>query len=84
MRVFHARHIITQYRDRLEKMRDEEQEKALRLLQQGQDPKEVLMQFGHQLINKIMHHPTMKLREAASMDACDALRNMREFFELPK
>jgi len=82
MRVFHARHIIAQYRERLEKMRDEEQEKALRLLRQGRDPEDVLTQFGMQLINKVMHHPTMKLREAASMEACDGLRSMKEFFEL--
>lgn len=82
MRIFHARHIIARYRDRLEKLRDEAQQKALHQLQQGVDPQVVLDQFGRTLVNKIMHHPTIKLREAAAMEECDALRNMREFFEL--
>lgn len=82
MRVFHARHIITQYRARLEKMCLEEQEKAMLLLQQGKNPEGVLTQFGNQLINKIMHHPTIKLREAAAMEKCSALQDMKEFFEI--
>ncbi|OGT49420.1 MAG: glutamyl-tRNA reductase [Gammaproteobacteria bacterium RIFCSPHIGHO2_12_FULL_38_11] len=82
MRVFHARHIITEYRQRLEKIREEEQNKALMQLQQGHDPRIVLQQFSHQLVNKIMHHPTVRLREAASDEQCDTLRVMKTFFEL--
>ncbi|PIZ04757.1 MAG: glutamyl-tRNA reductase [Gammaproteobacteria bacterium CG_4_10_14_0_8_um_filter_38_16] len=82
MRVFHARHVITEYRDRLEKIRQIEQEKALRQLQQGHNPSLVLEQFGHHLINKIMHHPTIKLREAASEEQCDLFQNIKAFFEL--
>ncbi|MCX7125294.1 MAG: glutamyl-tRNA reductase [Gammaproteobacteria bacterium] len=82
MRVFHARNIITEYRQRLEKIQLFEQEKALRQLQQGHDPRIVLEQFGHQLINKIMHHPTVKLREAASDEQCDRLQVMKTFFEI--
>lgn len=82
MRIFHARHVITEYRDRLDKIRLQEQEKALRQLQLGYNPKIVLEQFGHQLINKIMHHPTMKLREAASENECEAFQNIKKFFEL--
>ncbi|MCX7121415.1 MAG: glutamyl-tRNA reductase [Gammaproteobacteria bacterium] len=82
MRVFHARHIITDYRQRLEKIRTDEQNKAMRQLQSGHDPRIVLEQFGRHLINKIMHHPTIKLREAASDEQCDTLQVMKTFFEL--
>lgn len=81
MRVFHMRHVIAQYRDSLEKIHESEYEKAERQLQRGIDPQIVLREFGHQLINKIMHHPTMKMREAASEDQCAALQQIKAFFE---
>ncbi len=82
MRVFYAGHVITEYRDRLDKIRQCEQGKALRQLQLGYDSKKVLEQFGHNLINKIMHHPTIKLREAASEDQCEMFQRIKSFFEL--
>ncbi|OGT43434.1 MAG: glutamyl-tRNA reductase [Gammaproteobacteria bacterium RIFCSPHIGHO2_12_FULL_40_19] len=82
MRVFHARHVIAEYRDRLDKIRMAEFEKALRQLQKGYDPKIVLEQFGHHLMNKIMHHPTVKLREAASESECDLFQHMKTFLEI--
>jgi glutamyl-tRNA reductase len=82
IRVFHARHVIAEYRNRLDEIRLCEQAKALQLLQQGHDPKTVLDQFGHALINKIMHHPTVKLRESASEDQCEMFQKIKTFFEL--
>ena len=82
MRVFHARHVITEYRDRLDKIRAGELEKAMRELEKGYDPKAVLELFGHQLINKIMHHPTVKLREAASENECEMFQRIKHFFEI--
>ena len=82
MRVFHARHIIAEYRHRLDGIRLNEQEKALQQLQNGHDPVQVLEQFGHNLIQKIMHHPTMKLREAASEEKCEMFQRIKTFFEL--
>lgn len=82
MRVFHARHIITEYRHRLDGIRVSEQEKALQQLQNGHDPVQVLEQFGHNLIQKIMHHPTVKLREAASEERCEMFQRIKAFFEL--
>ncbi|MDP1574820.1 MAG: glutamyl-tRNA reductase [Coxiellaceae bacterium] len=81
MRVFQMRHVITQYRDRLEKIREAEYQKALRQLERGIDPHLVIEEFGTQLINKIMHHPTMKIREAAAGDQCIALQQIKAFFE---
>ena len=82
MRVYHARHIITEYRQRLDGIRLCEQEKALQQLQNGYDPVQVLEQFGHNLIQKIMHHPTMKLREAASEERCEMFQRIKAFFDL--
>lgn len=82
MQVYHARHVITEYRNRLEKIRIDAQEKAMRQLQKGNDPQTVLEQFGNDLINKVMHHPTVKLREAAAEEKCGAFKQLKAFFEL--
>jgi glutamyl-tRNA reductase len=82
MRLFHARHVITEYRHRLDKIRFAEQDKALHQLHLGHDPQTVIEQFGHNLMNKIMHHPTIKLREAASEDQCDIFQRIKTFFEI--
>lgn len=82
MRMFHARHVIAEYRSRLDKIRELAQEKALHQLAFGADPKTVLEQFGHDLIHKIMHHPTIKLREAASEERCEIFQRIKTFFEI--
>lgn len=82
MRIYHASHIISEYRQRLDNIRESELIHAHQQLLKGQDPKMVLEQFGHQLINKIMHHPTVKLREAASEDQCEFLQHMRQLLEI--
>lgn len=82
MRVYHARHVITEYRQRLDDIRLTEQEKALQQLQNNHDPVQVLEQFGHNLIQKIMHHPTVKLREAASEERCEMFQRIKAFFDL--
>lgn len=81
MRVFQMRHVITQYRDRLEKIQNETYEKALKQLKRGVDPEIVLKAFGAQLISKILHHPTVKIREAAEANQCTALQQIKAFFE---
>jgi glutamyl-tRNA reductase len=82
LRVYHARHVITEYRQRLDDIRLAEQAKAFQQLQNNHDPVQVLEQFGHNLIQKILHHPTMKLREAASEERCEMFQRIKTFFEL--
>lgn len=82
MRVYHARHVIARYRAQLENIRDAEFQKALAQLKRGIDPEIVLTQFGNQLLNKILHHPTVKLREAAAEEQCELFQNIKKVFEL--
>lgn len=82
MRIYRASHVIAEYRDRLDKIRISELEKAVMQLQRGQDPKQVLELFSQQLVNKIMHHPTVKLREAASENECEMFQRIKTFFEI--
>ena len=48
-------------------------ERALRRLQSGQDPAQVLEQLAETLTNRILHAPTQRLREAAEQQRYDIL-----------
>ncbi len=49
-------------------------EKALKRLQAGQDPEQILMQMANTLTNRILHEPTRRLREAAEEQQYEILK----------
>jgi glutamyl-tRNA reductase len=57
--------LIRALREQAEQARRHELERALRLLQRGDDPKQVLEALSQGLANKLMHAPTQALNEAA-------------------
>ena len=65
--------IITQFRQEAEQYRDQSTQKALLDLNQGRDAQQVIIQLSHQLTNKILHNPTVKLRQFAYHQQADAL-----------
>jgi glutamyl-tRNA reductase len=48
----------------IESARDEELDRALRLLRRGVDPARILDELSRRLMNKLIHAPTKALREA--------------------
>lgn len=82
MRILNASTLISEFRARHENLCTDELQKALLKLNNGLEPKKVLEQFSTALINKIMHQPTSKLREAAYHDKVDVLLLAKELFEL--
>lgn len=56
--------IIQNYRGQAEGIRDEVLERALRQLNCGKDPEEVLRYLAHTLTNKILHTPSTQIRQA--------------------
>lgn len=62
---------IRALRDHTEALRQQELQRALRFLRQGQDPETVLEGLSQGLANKFVHQPTVALR-AASESATDA------------
>jgi len=56
--------LIRALRDQAEDARRHEMERALRLLERGDDPKRVLEHLSRGLTNKLMHAPTQALSEA--------------------
>lgn len=64
---------LTAYREHTERLREQELEKALLQLQQGQNPEEVMQRLARNLANKLMHAPTVQLRQTAAEGRSDLL-----------
>lgn len=67
---------IRQLRDKTTELRERELENAYKRLQAGEDPKQVLQQFGHSLTQKFMHHPTESLRQKHDEELLSAAREL--------
>ena len=65
LRIHDAGDIIRQYRNTINQQRDCELAKAMTQLKAGKQPEAVLKNFARNFGNKVMHDPTMKLRDAA-------------------
>jgi glutamyl-tRNA reductase len=63
---------IRALRENAERMRQNELERAAKLLARGDDPQKVLEQLSHALTNKFLHAPTHALNAAQAADR-DAL-----------
>ena len=58
-------------------------EKALKKLQAGNDPEQVIMHMASALTNRILHEPTQRLREAAEEQKYEILRAADWIFRSP-
>lgn len=80
LRVLGASDVIRHYRQQIETTRETELQKALTQLRKGGDPEQVISSLSRQLTNKIMHKPTIRLREAAYDERLDVLLAAKELF----
>ncbi|GJM06410.1 MAG: glutamyl-tRNA reductase [marine bacterium B5-7] len=60
-----AAHLVKNYREQGENIRNEVLEKMLRKLAQGDNPEEVLNELAHALTNKLLHQTSVQLHKAA-------------------
>lgn len=75
---------IRAYREQAEQMRDEELDKARRLLARGASAEEVLQQLARTLTNKLVHAPSAQMKQAGFEGRFDLLDAARELFDLKK
>lgn len=61
-------HLIREYRQHGESLRDMSRDQALERLARGEDPAAVVERLAHQLANRLMHQPTQSIRDAASVE----------------
>jgi glutamyl-tRNA reductase len=74
---------IRAYREKIENLCHVELNKAMQQLNQGSDPVQVMASFAHALTNKLLHTPSVQLREAGFAGRSDLLQLARQLFAIP-
>jgi glutamyl-tRNA reductase len=82
VRSLDATNLIQDYRRRAERLRDEVLATALRRLESGKPPEEVMGFLAHTLTNKLLHAPSARLRKAGREGEAELLEAANELFEL--
>ncbi len=75
---------IRAYRQQIESLCHAELVKFRKQLQNGADPAEVLTHFAYALTNKLLHHPSVQLRQAGVEGRFDLLELARQLFAIPE
>lgn len=65
--------IICAYREQAEQWRDQELKKACSLLEKGLSSQEVLQRLAYALTNKLLHAPSVALKQAATLNQREKL-----------
>lgn len=85
MREFYALEhmdLIRAYRENVETISEQELMLALKQLQQGKDPAQLLKNLQYNLVQKILHKPSVRLRKAAYEGELDLLLSARKLFDI--
>lgn len=82
LRSLDAVTLIQDYRDRAERLRDQVLAKALRQLEGGKPPAEVVGFLAHTLTNKLLHGPSIRLRQAGQEGREELLEAANELLRL--
>ncbi len=69
-------------RDRAERMRRHELERAYKLLARGEDPKQVLELMSRALMNKYLHDPSQALNQATAEERDALTRFLQQLYHL--
>lgn len=81
LRIHQAGDIIRHYRALMIQQRDRELDKAMAALKAGKNPQAVLKNYARNFVNKAMHNPTIKLRQAAADGNLKLLALAKELFK---
>lgn len=73
---------IQAFRELCIKQRDQALQIALRQLEAGKDPQQVLQKFAHSLVNKVIHQPTKQMRSASMAGDVELLAVVRRLFKI--
>ncbi|MEH6627175.1 MAG: glutamyl-tRNA reductase [Motiliproteus sp.] len=65
-----------------EGIRDQEVDRALKMLAKGKSAEDVLQQLARGLTNKLIHSPSIQMKKASSLGRNDLLELTQELFEL--
>lgn len=74
---------IRAYRKQIENLCDVELAKAIRQIGRGEEPIQVLTTFAHALTNKLLHNPSVQLRQAGFEGRFELLQLAQQLFSIP-
>jgi glutamyl-tRNA reductase len=75
---------ISSFRKQVEEICQMELVKAKRQLHKGEDPEQVLTSFAHLFTNKLLHSPSVQLRQAGVDGRLDILELAQQLFAIPQ
>ncbi|MFB0970508.1 MAG: glutamyl-tRNA reductase, partial [Pseudomonadales bacterium] len=73
---------LVKFRKSNETIKTKELEKALKSLKKGDDPESVLKVFASQLTNKLIHIPSVQIKQATIDERHDVLDAVEQLFQL--
>ncbi len=79
-----ANQVMAQFRETHDEIKQRELDKALSRLQKGDAAEEVMTTLANQLMNKIIHPPSVAIRQATDADDTEALEMIRKLFDLDR
>lgn len=81
-RIRQSQGLLRRFRDQADTIRDVELARALRELDAGADPRAVLSDLSRGLTNKLIHTPTVAIREAGADGRSDLLDYLKSLYRL--
>ena len=82
LQVLKAGDLIRRFRERYVNWRDQALAKAMTYWENTRDPQATLTYLAHHLTNKMLHDPTVKLRQAAYEEKMELLLLIKELFNI--
>ena len=73
---------IRAYRQQIDAICQLELNKAIKQIERGDNPSQVLMSFAHAFTNKLLHTPTVQLRQAGSEGRLEILQLAQQLFDI--
>lgn len=74
--------LVKIFRRQVDQVRQQELDKAKQMLSQGNDPEKVLERLAYSLSNKLMHEPTVQMRQASLSGRKEVLKTLQDVFAL--
>ena len=81
-RIQRDRELLRAFRDQAKDIQEAELERARKDLTRGTDPDRVLERLSNSLTNKLIHTPTLAIREASADGRTDILDFMRKLYDV--
>jgi glutamyl-tRNA reductase len=74
--------MIVAYRSHMESVRDKEIQKALQGLKNGKSAEEMIKKLGKDLTQRLIHTPTLEMRQMAAQGKTDMLEFVKELLKI--